>query len=225
MVLAHISGRWPENELMAEYFSNNNEFKFHVYDSILHEESVGNYDEIVESWKSFLNKNNFQYLMGISFGGCILQNVLGDIGAGEKLVCLSSPAFLDNNLKKNIFGIQQLLSEGMYLHALKKLYSLLGPECIEMSTINESLKHLDPERFIRGFRWIQQHDGRASLESGKFLCHSLFGHYSRLVTASHGHETKYSTIGVMKQSGMRILSEDHTDAMKIISKFYCGDSA
>lgn len=223
MVLAHISARWPEKELLENYFGNNHDFQFHIYDSVLPKKLAESYEDLVDFWKLFVRENNYRFFMGISFGGCILQKVLGDIGEGEKLVCVSSPAFLNEDLRKNIVKIRQFFCEGLYVAGLEKLYFLIGNEDVDLPAIQNSIKGIDPDRFIRGFDWILQHDGRTSLDSGKFLCLSLFGCHSRLVKGDHGYETKCSSVRVIEHSGMRILSEDHERTMENINKFYLGD--
>ncbi|MFN8407130.1 MAG: hypothetical protein U0X71_06585 [Sphingobacteriaceae bacterium] len=168
---------------------------------------------MVEYSKYFIDlvkQPNVDALIGLSFGGAILQNLASIIPRPVKVFLMSTPAIISTMLQEKLDLLIHLLKKRDAILAEKTLLSLITKE-----ETNLSLQHYDEpaiQRLLFGFQTLLTHH----ITHQQPNIYNLYGDQSRLVTQADIFPKESPNTFSIPNAGMRILEDNNAYVIQLL---------
>lgn len=223
IAISPIQGDWPKLEdicksldFLSEYYQIN------YIDSLQWLGQAKTINSYVQLFKTDIQDliKQADLVLGFSFGGSLLQYLLPNLSNTKaKIILLSSPTVIDQELNQKISRIRELLLADKINEAVNYLNSFIFKDY--KNSNKNILNQQAINRLLEGFRLILEVDARSSIESSVKPHLHLCGDESLLVNINHIKINKTSSIISIPNAKMRVL-QDNPQYCETIIKNYLG---
>lgn len=181
--------------------------------------------EAVDKFQDWITQLSYKYdyLVGISFGGVILQKLL-HILKQEKIILIASPNKMEGILKSKISYLADLLLENKTLKSVLELQKyVVQPsnfikDQITSNTYSAEELQLIHQRCSKGYKMILDMQPSIFTQDNIKNIIAIIGEKSNLVT-KYDITLPANNIYSINQSGMRVLEDSPEISKQIIKNF------